>query len=116
MKKNTIQERISHVFSHYGIEMKPRTVSNQADLPLASVYIVRSGRFIKVGVAKDVQRRIGMMQIGNPVEIVLLKSIPHLEPYELEESIHSDLERYHVRGEWFDVPDSVLQSLLQSLP
>ncbi|MEO8082550.1 MAG: GIY-YIG nuclease family protein [Ardenticatenales bacterium] len=79
----------------------------------ASVYVVRSGRFIKVGKANDVQARLRTFQTGTPHRLELLWAI---ETYSsesamrIERLLHRDLDTLGVRtrGEWFDLtPEAV---------
>jgi len=76
------------------------------------VYLIKCNEFVKIGVAVNAQLRIRDMQIGNPYELVLLKSYPSPVPYEDEENLHCILERYRVRGEWFKLPQDIVDMLL----
>ena len=71
---------------------------------------------MKVGVASNVQQRLGSLQIGNPYRLVLLKVIKSHTPFELENMIHNGLHKYRRDGEWFELPDKVLELLLKSFP
>lgn len=72
------------------------------------VYFIQCGHEknppIKVGVAKNIERRIKSMQTGNPFELKLLCFIECAnakEAYNLEGFIHSELKNRKIRGEWF---------------
>lgn len=68
------------------------------------VYLIRSGKFIKIGMTTDIRRRIETLQIGNPIKLVLVGLIPggtraerHFQD-RFGEGLH--------RGEWFKItPD-----------
>jgi predicted GIY-YIG superfamily endonuclease len=71
-----------------------------------NVYFVRAGNrgAIKVGVARNVERRISTMQTGNPFKLNLLASIScdsRVSAYALEAKIHKFFARQRIRGEWF---------------
>ena len=70
------------------------------------VYFVRAGNrgAIKIGVARNVQRRIDTMQTGNAFKLNLLASIKcdnRDHAYSMEKRIHSFFARQRIRGEWF---------------
>lgn len=65
------------------------------------VYVIQAGDFIKIGVARDVRRRLALLQVGCPFNIELIAAIPCDEPYKAEAFLHDRLKPYHTRGEWF---------------
>lgn len=71
------------------------------------VYFVRNGKkngAIKIGLARDVAKRISELQIGNPVELNLIASIPvknRKEAEKLEKMLHKKFSNQNIRGEWF---------------
>jgi hypothetical protein len=65
------------------------------------VYLVQAGDFIKVGIARDVKRRIDLMQVGCPFKIELIAAIPCADPRKIERALHDKLKPYHSRGEWY---------------
>ena len=70
------------------------------------VYFVQCGDDgpIKIGKSSgDMKRRLGELQVGNPVELRLLVSIPG----DVEQAMHMRFARQRIRGEWFR-PDPVL--------
>jgi hypothetical protein len=78
-----------------------------------SVYAISDGHGnMKVGVAKDIQRRIKVLQIGNAHPLQLLFEIECLSflprnaascAYRIEHWLHSWLEKRRMTGEWFAV-------------
>ena len=70
------------------------------------VYFIQAGRkgAIKIGVARNIDRRIDCMQTGNPFKLRLLAAIPcqsRTQALDLERKIHERFARQRVRGEWF---------------
>ena len=55
--------------------------------------------FIKFGLSANPGPRLLELQVGCPLELVLLASAPW--PSVLETRVHEFLERFSVRGEWF---------------
>lgn len=74
-------------------------------------------RCCKIGVAKDVNKRLDGMQVGNPRILkvaVELGPFSKREAYEVERKMHKCFDRYRVRGEWFDVLILRRMDLLES--
>jgi len=70
------------------------------------VYFIRAGNrgAIKIGVARNVERRMATMQTGNAFELKLLACIKcnsRNDSLILEKRLHSKFKRQRVRGEWF---------------
>lgn len=73
---------------------------------MAFVYFIASGRdIIKVGMAKDVGKRVRALQTGGPFEMKVIHKIEVAAERvaALEKLIHKRLKRYRIRGEWFRV-------------
>jgi hypothetical protein len=62
---------------------------------------------IKIGIAKDVQRRRAGLQTANPdlVTVLFHERVPAPLAHEAEACAHETLRQYHVRGEWFEVEE-----------
>jgi hypothetical protein len=63
------------------------------------VYFMQSGDLIKIGVARDVQKRIASLQCGNPEPITLLAAVAG--DHKTERHLHQRFATDRVRGEWF---------------
>jgi hypothetical protein len=69
-----------------------------------NVYIVQHRQFVKIGKAKDVQKRIGQLQISLPTPIKLLHVIScdsERKAYFIERSLHLAFDDFRASGEWF---------------
>jgi hypothetical protein len=65
-----------------------------------NVYIVRASKFVKIGFAADVPRRLAQLQTGATEPLTLLAVIPGCT-MKLEKILHVRLAEYRERGEWF---------------
>lgn len=72
------------------------------------VYFVKAGSGrnppIKIGVAKDVEARIRLMQTGNPNKMRVVASIPfrsRKEAFDTEAALHKRFAGARREGEWF---------------
>ena len=77
--------------------------------PVPGVYFVRSGDFIKIGFASNLDTRKRELQCGNPTEIELLATLPG--PRSLEKRLHSLFAQHREGGEWFRVNDRLTDFL-----
>lgn len=73
---------------------------------MSFVYLIASGRnIIKVGMAKDVGKRVRALQTGGPFEMQVIHKIEvgADNVAALEKLIHKCLRSYRIRGEWFRI-------------
>jgi len=67
------------------------------------VYAVSAGKHVKIGWAKDLDKRVATLQTSSPRTMRLLGSVIAFRRDERQ--IQQRFYRYHVRGEWYrDVP------------
>ena len=76
-------------------------------------YVIQCNEFTKIGVAENVDTRMAYLQVGNPYELKLLKAFPSRQPVVDEEKLQRRFGRYHIRGEWFRLPATLLRGLLR---
>lgn len=62
-------------------------------------YIIKSGEYVKIGITKDIRRRLETLQIGNPIKLEVIGLIPG--GWEMEREMQGRFGACHVRGEWF---------------
>lgn len=68
------------------------------------VYVIQVGEACKVGITKDVRKRIATLSTASPIrpKLVLARRVQSLEYAKIaEQEAHYALKRYHIRGEWF---------------
>lgn len=72
------------------------------------VYFIKSGFDkkppIKIGVAKNINRRLDSLQTANPEKLEVIASIKcsnRAEAYNIESYLHEKLKNRRIRGEWF---------------
>lgn len=68
--------------------------------------------YIKIGYSALVKQRLSGLQVGTPHELKLIGIIPG--SYILEQFLHSKFKAYHVRGEWYN-PDNYLLNTISYL-
>ena len=69
------------------------------------VYALRSGDYIKIGVAKTVDQRVKTLQTGNPIKIEIehLKKTNNVFAYIDEKRLHKKFKKYHIMNEWYKI-------------
>ncbi len=79
------------------------------------VYLIRQGdtTLVKIGCSGNVRARIQNLQIGNPSKLSIV-----LVAEEAGQSIETDLHRLlsglRRRGEWFDLDDGTIDTLVKT--
>lgn len=107
MRPNLKSDRLAAQLRHCD-----RQVRGDSEPFVAFVYMIRAGEYIKIGVARDVEKRLQSMQTGCPFVIEVLHAWPCANPYRFERHLHWKLRAYRTRGEWFTVPQSVIDDIL----
>jgi len=82
---------------------------------MAYVYFIRAGIYTKIGVAKNIQRRIEQLQTGNPLELRLTCSIqmPNMKSaFYFERLLHDELMDQHKHGEWFFIKEVKVRDII----
>ena len=64
---------------------------------------------VKIGRAKDPEKRLRAMQTGSPLPLTLLAAAEL--PAGMERELHRELSRARVRGEWFRRTSDVLEAV-----
>ena len=65
------------------------------------LYIIECNGHYKIGISKNIYKRLAAMQTGNPYELKVASVYNTNNPYFLEGTVHLELKNIHVRGEWF---------------
>jgi hypothetical protein len=70
------------------------------------VYFVRAGDFVKIGWARDVEKRVRALQVASALPLELLGVVPGCD--DVERIIHAQFNALHVRGEWYRAEPALL--------
>lgn len=74
----------------------------QAD-KCTTLYALRCGDYVKIGVTSNLDRRLAALQVGNPYPITVVFTTDNEQG--LEEFYHTLYAERHTRGEWFHFPE-----------
>ena len=83
------------------------------------VYFVfnRDSKAIKIGIAKNIRRRLASLQTSSPAELELLCSVKNKTTKaarKLEQELHQKFDRFRIRGEWFKAETELLDYIAQN--
>lgn len=79
------------------------------------LYLMRCERFIKVGIAADVERRRARLQLTNPFPVTVARKYGFGDrhyAYLAERASHQDLADHRVYGEWFDADFETIEGVV----
>lgn len=65
------------------------------------VYIIKSGRYYKIGITHDLQQRLFGLRVDSPLEVELVLSAESDRSEEVESQLHEMFKEKLVRGEWY---------------
>lgn len=68
---------------------------------------------LKIGYARNVDRRLAVLQTGNPFELTLMAVLPNV-PASAERLYHRALDQHRFRGEWFHL-DFPVRTLVEHI-
>lgn len=69
------------------------------------VYFIQSGDNVKIGITRNVAKRVASLQTGSAMPLVVLNTMPGGE--KTESILHAALAAYRQSGEWFKLCDEV---------
>ncbi len=78
------------------------------------VYVIGSGSHVKIGIARDVKKRVAMLQTSSPVPLTVIKQWECADAYEAERRLHKKYVEFKTSGEWFAMPEVILRELLRA--
>lgn len=117
-----IAQGIIYTVDHYSDAIEEFNIEHAAELQRRSsnytkerqcsrVYLMRCGTHYKIGVAKDVNRRLRDLD-ERPFKIALISvSQPIPDAYKIEKEIHKKYEKKRIRGEWFALDENEVNSV-----
>lgn len=84
------------VVEEYNLKQKKK------DRSPSQLYVVSCNGLFKIGVTKDIERRIKTLQTGNAHEIKLEYIEERNQPYKIERYLHRVFDKHRIKGEWFE--------------
>lgn len=102
------QARQSMLLKRSGARLREddRRLNGHNQTEATFLYVMECGGKVKIGIAANVEARIGHMQPGNPIKI----EVRHTRQFatrtaarNVERSLHSRFAEKRIWGEWFDI-------------
>jgi hypothetical protein len=87
--------------------------ANGEDRQARNLYLIRCGstRYHKIGVSRNVRRRVRDLQSYNPMALYLLDSAPLRSFDDHERRLHKMYRARLIRNEWFDLDANAVSSI-----
>lgn len=79
------------------------------------VYLVQVNEYVKIGVTKRLSDRMETFRTSNPYEVKILDAIPTADAYKAEKELHEMFKEKSMRGEWFKLSDTDVQTVAHYL-
>jgi ribosomal protein L24E len=79
------------------------------------IYVLKSGKHYKIGITKEVAKRMRELQTGDPVKHLFVCSSFFKDAPIFERLLHDTFAEYRVEGEWFELPHEKLEELIEFL-
>jgi hypothetical protein len=76
------------------------------------LYVIGSDSHVKIGIARDVNKRLSMLQISSPVRLTVLRSWECDDAQIVERRLHKRYSKFKATGEWFALPEQTLKKLI----
>lgn len=71
------------------------------------IYLIKAEKedvvHYKIGIAKNINKRIKELQTGNPMKLVLINQFESEFPTLVEKTLHRKFNLLHENGEWFNL-------------
>ena len=92
------------------IHAKSDEKENTVNSEVGEVYLLKSGRYYKIGKTNDTLRRGKEIKIQLPEKINLIHSIKTDDPSGVESYWHRRFETKRMQGEWFDLSNAEVKA------
>ncbi|MEA5554191.1 GIY-YIG nuclease family protein [Anabaena cylindrica UHCC 0172] len=79
------------------------------------IYVLKNREYYKIGIAKDVAKRMRKLQTGNPIKHLFVSSSFFEDAPTFERLLHEAFAEYRGEGEWFKLPPEKLEELIKIL-
>lgn len=113
-KQSALQAGYKKEYAKSISSLKPKWVtqySNKLKNRKGFVYLLKTGEFYKIGMTKNVQKRITTLQTATPHKIELLAYKESDNACDDEKTAHKLFKDYRVSGEWFKLPTELVTAL-----
>lgn len=104
-----MENRLQHALNY--AKSKLPTKSPKLD---KFVYVILCQSFVKIGISDRPDKRLMEMQVGCPFELKVIARYPSPNAKHDESRLHDLLVKFHVRGEWFKIPDSLIAMMVKA--
>jgi hypothetical protein len=104
-RKHAVYDDVVRLCEEYASQTK-QEVANDSEYreeEIGFVYLIKSGRFYKIGKAKDADYRVGAIRLQLPEKAKRIHAIRTDDPSGIEAYWHKRFEAKRKNGEWFEL-------------
>lgn len=68
------------------------------------IYFIKAGKYLKIGISEDPEKRLSQLQTGSPLELSLIDKVKvrsESEAKAIESAMHIHFRGKRIKGEWF---------------
>jgi hypothetical protein len=113
LKSDLSEGNPSSIFSTTFIENTAKRLAvKYINVPCYVYFITDGTNAVKIGVAKDIQKRLVQIQVDNPRQLHVLyqiECVSERHAFDVENELHKTYGEYHLQGEWFSIKDKLLE-------
>jgi hypothetical protein len=80
------------------------------------VYFISCRKYVKIGVSKNIKKRLFDLQASNPYKLILVKFFKTSDCFNLENILHKKFKHLREKGEWFRYTEEIKQFLSLNIP
>ena len=100
-----VNQKVSDICKNASIKSLPKEVQESSDkeIEYEFVYLMKSGKFYKIGRSKSAERREIELKILLPEKLLLIHKIKTDDPVGIEKYWHNRFKDKRKEGEWFNL-------------
>lgn len=74
------------------------------------VYVIKAGKYYKIGITSDINKRLLSIQTGNPIKLDVVHT--EIGNWHTERALHKTFKEYRREGEWFKLPKKIVDNII----
>jgi len=80
---------------------------------LKTVYFIHQlgSNFVKIGCSNNLKKRLETLKTANPNQLEIIFTTTEYE----ERNVHHAFNIYHHKGEWYEIPNEIIQEIKQGV-
>jgi excisionase family DNA binding protein len=85
------------------------SAASPVDIVDCHVYVIRCERYVKIGKAIDIEKRVSALSAANPFDIETVATFTNCDGHRFELELHRIFAEYRHKGEWFRLEGRLME-------